>query len=117
MFLIGCYICKGGKFDLATELVKKVLKHNQSSLRAYELLGHIMEKEASYRDASDQYERAWQLCHGNSTATGYRLAFNYLKAKRHVEAIEVCLRILEKDAEYPKIRKDILEKARGSLRV
>ncbi|TPX37294.1 hypothetical protein SeMB42_g06957 [Synchytrium endobioticum] len=115
LLLADLYI-QGGKFDLATELVKKVLKHNQSSLRAYELLGHIMEKEASYRDASDQYERAWLLCNGNSTATGYRLAFNYLKAKRFVEAIDVCLKILEKDPEYPKIKKEILEKARAALR-
>ncbi|TPX31100.1 hypothetical protein SmJEL517_g05482 [Synchytrium microbalum] len=115
LLLADIYI-QGGKFDLATELVKRVLKHNMSSLRAYELLGHIMEKEASYRDASDQYERAWQLCNHNSAATGYRLAFNYLKAKRYVEAIEVCLKILEKDAEYPKVKKDILEKARAALR-
>lgn len=74
--------------------------------------------------------------------TGFKLAFNYLKGKRFVEAIEVCHhvshwvplgeglkralpapthpitlpQVLTKYPDYPKIREEILEKARRSLR-
>jgi len=47
---------------------------------------------------------------------GYKLAFNYLKAKRYVEAIDVCHKVLTANPEYPKIRKEILAKAREALR-
>jgi|TARA_B100000482_G_scaffold122256_2_gene88396 tetratricopeptide repeat protein 21B len=47
---------------------------------------------------------------------GFKLAFNYLKAKRHVEAIDVCNKILNLYPDYPKIRKEILEKAMEALR-
>ena len=47
---------------------------------------------------------------------GYKLAFNYLKAKRFVDAIDVCHMVLEKHPQYPKIKRDILDKARQSLR-
>lgn len=47
---------------------------------------------------------------------GYRLAFNYLKAKRFVEAIDVCKKVLQDHPTYPKIQKEILEKARMSIR-
>lgn len=75
---------------------------------------------------------------------GYKLAFNYLKAKRYVEAIDVChkvrhlkindhsllslmwfyaltklhfcLQVLAAHPDYPKMRKEILDKARAVLR-
>lgn len=75
--------------------------------------------------------------------SGYKLAFNYLKAKRHVDAIDVCHRVrhlwmftvgefrsvfitvnhlcfhpqvLAAHPNYPRMRKDILDKARAALR-
>ena len=48
--------------------------------------------------------------------SGYKLAFNYLKAKRFVDAVDVCHKVLEKYPQYPKIKRDILDKARLSLR-
>lgn len=47
---------------------------------------------------------------------GYKLAFNYLKAKRFVDAVDVCHKVIKAFPDYPKIRKDILEKARIGLR-
>jgi len=47
---------------------------------------------------------------------GYKLALTYLKAKRYVEAIDVCHKILASHPDYPRVRKDILDKARASLR-
>jgi tetratricopeptide repeat protein 21B len=49
-------------------------------------------------------------------AIGYKLAFNYLKARRYVAAIEVCHKVLTQYPSYPKIRKEILDKARALLR-
>ena len=48
--------------------------------------------------------------------SGYKLAFNYLKARRLVEAIDVCHTVLEKHPKYPKIHRDILDKARQGIR-
>ncbi len=52
----------------------------------------------------------------NHLQVGYKLAFNYLKAKRLVEAIDVCHKVLKLFPDYPRIRKDVLEKARQAIR-
>jgi len=77
----------------------------------------MMEKEQAHKDACMNYEMAWRLTSGNNPIIGYKLAFNYLKAKRYVDAIDVSREVLDKFPEYPKIRKDVLEKARSLLRV
>eukprot|EP00668_Euglena_longa_P004314 GGOE01005062.1.p1 GENE.GGOE01005062.1~~GGOE01005062.1.p1 ORF type:complete len:1337 (-),score=400.50 GGOE01005062.1:270-3734(-) len=115
LLLADIYI-SGGKFDLAQDLLKKALQANKSCGRAWEFLGLIYEKEQSYRDAADCYENAWRLVNESDPAIGYKLAFNYLKAKRYVNAIDVCQKVLAQHSSYPKIRKDILEKARSLLR-
>jgi len=48
---------------------------------------------------------------------GYKLAFNYLKAKRFVDAVDVSHKVLAIHPDYPRIRKEILDKARSSIRV
>mmetsp|Transcript_5094 Transcript_5094/g.20330 ORF Transcript_5094/g.20330 Transcript_5094/m.20330 type:complete len:1383 (-) Transcript_5094:148-4296(-) len=104
------------KFDLAHGLCKRCLGFNKSSGRAWEILGLIFEKELSYADAADCYEHAWKLDHEASAEVGYKLAFNYLKARRWVEAIDVCRKVLKQYPDYPKIKAEILEKAQASLR-
>ncbi|KAI8841329.1 hypothetical protein BC829DRAFT_420632 [Chytridium lagenaria] len=64
----------GGKFDLATELLKKVLAQNKSCAKAWEYMGFIMEKEASYKDAAEHYESAWKLERESNPSIGYKLA-------------------------------------------
>lgn len=115
LMLAQTYI-NSGKMDLAQELCRKCLSHNKSSAKAWEQLGVIMEKEQAYRDAADNYEQAFQLTSESSPSIGFRLAFNYLKAKRFVEAVNVCHKVLIVDPAYPKIRKEILEKAWMNLR-
>lgn len=44
-------------------------------------MGLIKEKEQSYVDAANHYEKAFKLLNAKNTNMGYRLAFNYLKAK------------------------------------
>ena len=105
-----------GKFELSTELCKKVLTLNKSNGKAWEILGSIMEKEAAYRDASENYEQAWYNCGQSNVNIGYKLAFNLLKCKKLVECIDVCHAILKLNPDMPKIRKDVLDKARAGLR-
>ncbi|KAI4553985.1 hypothetical protein MJT46_016165 [Ovis ammon polii x Ovis aries] len=143
--LLADIYCQGGKFDLASELLQRCVKYNkargasplgllwgcpcphwvprcsdrlslQSCCKAYEYMGFIMEREQSYKDAATNYELAWKYSHYTSPAIGFRLAFNYLKDKRFVEAIEVCRDVLREHPNYPKIREEILEKAQVSLR-
>ncbi len=47
---------------------------------------------------------------------GYRLAFNLLKAHQYTMAVDICHQVLEKHPEYPRIKKDIMDKARQSIR-
>eukprot|EP01116_Phalansterium_solitarium_P004835 TRINITY_DN15_c3_g2_i2.p1 TRINITY_DN15_c3_g2~~TRINITY_DN15_c3_g2_i2.p1 ORF type:complete len:791 (+),score=378.52 TRINITY_DN15_c3_g2_i2:101-2473(+) len=114
--LLADIFIQQAKYDLASELLKRCLAQNKSCAKAWESLGFIMEKEQSYRDASEHYEAAWRMENHSNCSTGFRLAFNYLKAKRYVEAIDVCHKVLQQQPDYPKIRKDILERARSCLR-
>ena len=105
-----------GKYDLAQELCKRCLGFDKSCARAWEHMGHIMEKEHSYIDAAEHYQNAWHFQHEASATVGYKLAFNYLKAKKYVDAINVCHKVLKQFPDYPRMRKDILDKARANLR-
>jgi hypothetical protein len=51
-----------------------------------------------------------------SPSIGYLLAFNYLKAKRHVEAIDVANEVIKRFPAYPRIRTEVLQVAMQSLR-
>jgi len=115
LLLADIYI-HNGKYDLACSLCQVAKEYNRSCGKAWEQLGLIYEKESAHPEASAHYEKAWDFCDETSPSVGYRLAFNYLKAKRYVEAINVCQKVLEISENYPKIRKEILEKARTSLR-
>jgi tetratricopeptide repeat protein 21B len=86
-------------------------------MKAYEYFGFIMEKEQSYKDAAHNYEMAWKFTNTNNPVIGFKLAFNYMKAKRFVDAIDVSKEVLAKFPDYPKIKKDILEKCRNSLKM
>ncbi len=116
LLLADIYI-NSGKYDMATELLRKCLQHNQSCCKAYEYLGFIMEKEQSYHDAALNYEKSWKYGNQTNPSIGYKLAFNYLKAKRYVDAIDISHKVLASHPNYPRMRKDILDKARASIRV
>ena len=82
-------------------------------------MGYIMEKEQSYKEASLSLEQAWRYGNTNTPSvgesrrlsvqlspypiceltsvdvvmllsTGYKLAYCHLKAKRYVDAIDIC---------------------------
>ncbi|CAN9497793.1 unnamed protein product [Ophioblennius macclurei] len=115
LLLADIYI-HSGKYDMAGDLLQRCLKHNKSCCKAYEYRGYIMEKEQAFRDAALNYEMAWKYGNRTNPTIGYKLAFNYLKAKRHVDAIDVCHKVLAARPDYPRMRKDILDKARAALR-
>ncbi|KAF4673755.1 Tetratricopeptide repeat protein 21B [Perkinsus chesapeaki] len=116
LLLADIYV-SSGKYDLATKLCLQAKDQNQSCGRAWELLGLIYEKEQAYQDAAMHYQKAWEIFCERRAAVGYRLAFNFLKAKRYVDAIRICHKVLTLDENYPKIRKDVLDKARSLLRL
>uniref|UniRef100_A0A182Q0B7 Tetratricopeptide repeat protein 21B n=1 Tax=Anopheles farauti TaxID=69004 RepID=A0A182Q0B7_9DIPT len=108
---------QAGKYELATDLLKRVLQHNKSCTKAYELCGVAFEKEQNYRAAALYYDSAWRYCGKSKPNIGYKLAFNYMKNKRYADAIDICQQVLKLHPEYPSIRKDILEKCRNNLKV
>jgi tetratricopeptide repeat protein 21B len=115
LLLAEIYI-QSSKYDLASSLCHLAKDHNRSCGKAWEQLGLIYEKEQAYKDAALHYEKAWEFCNETSPSVGYRLAFNYLKAKRYVVAINICQQVLKTSENYPKIKKDVLDKARQMLR-
>ncbi|XP_077159811.1 tetratricopeptide repeat protein 21A isoform X2 [Paroedura picta] len=108
--------CANEKYEHAADLLNRCLRYNKSCSKAYECLGFIAEKEKAYKDAAANYELAWKYSNQANPAVGFKLAFNYLKDKRYVEAIDVCHVVLKLCPGYPKIREEILEKAQTSLR-
>ncbi|KAJ1480809.1 hypothetical protein T484DRAFT_1668725 [Baffinella frigidus] len=115
LLLADIYV-QSNKNDLAQELCRKCLTHNKSCVKAWEIQGLIYEKEASFADAAQVYEMAWKFDNQRSPAVGFKLAFNYLKAKRFLDAINICHIVLAVQPDYPKIKKEILDKARAAIR-
>ncbi|XP_015919309.1 tetratricopeptide repeat protein 21B isoform X1 [Parasteatoda tepidariorum] len=115
LLLADVYI-KAGKYPSASEMLDKVLLFNKSCTKAYDLYGYISEKEQSYREAVKHFEKAWLLTSKLNPVIGYKLAFNNMKAKRYADAIDVSQMVLSKYPNYPKIRKEILERSRTHLR-
>ena len=97
------YFISVNKFDLAEAELKKVLKYNRSNVKAEELMGLIKEKEKAYVDAAAHYDRAFKMSNKKNAAVGFRLAFNYLKAQRYVDTIDVSKEILKVHPDYPKV--------------
>uniref|UniRef100_A0A1I8J5Y6 Tetratricopeptide repeat protein 21B n=1 Tax=Macrostomum lignano TaxID=282301 RepID=A0A1I8J5Y6_9PLAT len=106
----------GSRSEGAQELLAKVLQHNKACYKAYEYLGFLMEKEQNYKDAARNYELAWRYSNQTNPAIGFKLAFNYLKSKKLVEAVDICHVVLKNHPTYPKIKKEILDKARQQIR-
>ena len=80
-------------------------------------MGLIKEKEKLYVDAANHYSQAWKMSNRKNGGVGFRLAFNYLKANRFVDAIDVGKDILKVYPSFPRVQADIIDKARSSLRI
>ncbi|KAJ7322130.1 hypothetical protein JRQ81_018417 [Phrynocephalus forsythii] len=114
--LLSEIYCRIGKYDLAINHVRRCLQYNKSCVKAYECLGFITEKENSYKDATFYYELAWKYSNQANPSVGFKLAFNYLKDKRYLEAIDICHDVLKVCPDYPRIREEILGKAQAAIK-
>ncbi|KRT82678.1 Anaphase-promoting complex subunit 3 protein [Oryctes borbonicus] len=114
--LLADYYMQSSKYDLAHELLKKILQHNKACSKAHEFCGMIAEKEQKYKEAANAYNQAWKFGGKSNPGVGYKLAYNFLKCKKYADAIDVCQQVLKQHPEYPKIKKDILDKALANLR-
>ena len=114
--LLADFFISNNKYDLAEEQLGKCLKYNKSMVKAEEYMGLIKEKERIYVDAALHYEKAWTMSNKKNGGVGFRLAFNYLKANRHVDAIDVSKDILKVYPDYPKVYSDIIVKARSMIK-
>uniref|UniRef100_A0A5K3EPW7 TPR_REGION domain-containing protein n=1 Tax=Mesocestoides corti TaxID=53468 RepID=A0A5K3EPW7_MESCO len=109
------YICLD-KLEIAIDLLKRCLQFNQSCYQAYEFMGVVMEKNASFEEAAKQYHAAWEILKNQDPAIGYKLALNYLKAKDYFRAVDVCHQVLTIAPNYPLIQTTILRRALDALR-
>lgn len=107
---------QSGKTSICVELVNKVLVYNKSSIKALELLSAVAEKEQKYDDAVDYYERAWALSGCKNFKIGYKLAVNLYKLKLFTKSVEICFDLNPSSPDQVKLKKDIMDKARLSLR-
>uniref|UniRef100_A0A0R3RUA2 Tetratricopeptide repeat protein 21B n=1 Tax=Elaeophora elaphi TaxID=1147741 RepID=A0A0R3RUA2_9BILA len=115
LLLVDIYINQG-KNEQASNILRTVLQHNASSLKAFEYKGYICEKEQKWNEAAANYEEAWRLSKCKNPTVGYKLAYNYLKCRKPFECIEICHRVLELYPNYPRIKREIMDKARASIR-
>ena len=79
-------------------------------------MGLIKEKERAYVDAASHYEKAFEMSSRKNEAVGFRLAFNYLKADRYIDAIDVGKEVLKVNPGFPSIKVDLIDKARSLIR-
>lgn len=107
---------QSSKYDLASELLRKVLQHNATCVRAHELSGFVSEKEQNFKEAAVKYGFAWKYGGKYKLSVGYKLAYSHFKSKQYADAIEACMEVLRIDPEFPRIKKDILEKSINNIR-
>lgn len=104
------------KQNEAEKLLEKCLLFNKSCVKAEELMGVIREKQGNFLHAADHYQAAWKMSSMRNASVGFRLAFNYLKCKKYVRAIDICKEVLKNYPDHPTIKKDILDKAQKNIR-
>ncbi|CDW55114.1 TPR 4 and TPR 8 and TPR 19 and TPR 6 domain conta ining protein [Trichuris trichiura] len=116
LLLADIYIGQS-KNEHALEVLKTCVKHNASCIKAMDYMGTISQKLQLWKNATTDYEKAWKLSRQRDADIGYKLAYCYLKAKMYVAAIDTSHAVLMLCPDYPKVRQEILEKARINLRV
>ncbi|KAI2660900.1 Tetratricopeptide repeat protein 21B [Labeo rohita] len=90
----------------ARNQLKRIAKMNWNIIDADEFeKSWLLLADIYIQDAAMNYEMAWKYSNQTNPTIGYKLAFNYLKAKRHVDAIDVCHKVLDAHPNYPRIRK------------
>lgn len=114
--LLADYYANSNKYELSSELLRKVLQYNKSCCKAYEYSGFIAEKEQKYKDAANFYDSAWKYNGRNNPVLGFKLGYCLMKCKKYAEAIDISQQILKINPDYPRVKKDILDKCINNLR-
>ena len=104
------------KNDLAERELMRCLKYNQSSAKAYELLGTLFEKKGDIEQAVGFYNRAWSVSEFRDCGIGYRLSALYFRQKDYANAINMGKKVLAVNPSYPKIKEEVIDKARELLK-
>lgn len=116
--LLSDHYIQSGKYESASDLLAKVINYNKSSRKAYEYLGFVAEKEQKYKDAAANYELAFKYTGKSNASIGYKLAYAYMKAKNHPDAVDVAQQVIKINPEFAlKLKKDILDNSMNNLRV
>lgn len=115
--LLADYYVQSTKFDIATDLINKVIQHNKACTKAYEYLGFIAEKEQHYKEAANYFEQTWKFGGKSNPTIGFKLAYCLMKCKKYPDAIDVAQEVLKLNPEYPRVKKDILDKCMNNLRI
>jgi tetratricopeptide repeat protein 21B len=79
-------------------------------------MGLIKEKERDHVAAAKFYQTAFKMSNNKNASVGFRLAFNYMKAQRYTDTIDVGKQILKVYPDVPRLKDDILAKARLNIR-
>jgi len=103
-------------FEKAADNLNKVLQHNKSNVKAQEYMGLIKEKEKDHFSAAHHYQQAFQMSNNKNPSVGYRLAFNYMKAQRYTDTIDIGRQILKVYPDFPQVRNELMAKARQHIR-
>ena len=114
--MMADYQISVNSFGEAEKELQKVLKHNKSNVKAFEYMGLIKEKERDHVVAAKHYQTAFRLSNNKNAGVGFRLAFNYLKAQRYTDTLDVGKQILKVIPDYPRLKDDLLLKARQQVR-
>uniref|UniRef100_A0A158R4F9 TPR_REGION domain-containing protein n=1 Tax=Syphacia muris TaxID=451379 RepID=A0A158R4F9_9BILA len=116
LLLADIYIAQS-KTDQATNVLRTLLRYNESSVKGFECMGQVHEIEQRWADAAANYDQAWRLTGRKHPAIGFKLAHCYLKAKKLFDCIDVCHEVLAIYPKYPSLKKDIMDKARSHIRI
>lgn len=79
-------------------------------------MGLIKEKEKDHVSAANHYQIAFEMSNKKNPSVGYRLAFNYAKAQRYTDTIDIGRQILKLYPDFPQIKNDLMAKARLQIR-
>ena len=113
---VADFLISADKLDLAERELNRCLKYNQSCAKAYELLGSISEKKQEYENAMSIYNQAWAVSEYRDCTIGYRLATLHFRNQDFVNAMVIGKKVLAINPTYPKIKEDIIDRARDSLK-
>lgn len=116
LLLVDYYI-QSAKFDIASDLINKIIQYNKACVKAHEYLGFIAEKEQRYKEAANSYELAWKFGGKSNPTIGFKYSYCLLKCKKYPEAVGIAQDVLKICPDHPKIKKDILDKCMNNLRM